>query len=64
MIKKFYYSHIRILKEYGYYTADYFDGVHYFALHVCLCRTKKRALEIARAQVDYLNDKLKKGETI
>lgn len=58
-MKEYTYKNIKLYETYGRWSADYYDGNKYFALHASCCETKKEALEIAKEMVDYLNSKTK-----
>ena len=52
---KYLYKNISLFRDFGGWQANYrINGIE-FALHRCCSRTKGRAMEIAREQVDWLN---------
>lgn len=56
-MKKYLYKNIRCIRVTCGWNANYIlDSGKVFGLHVCGCRTKKRAYEIAKEQVDYMNE--------
>ena len=56
-MKKYLYKNIRLYETYSRWSADYYDGKDYFALHAACCETKKEALTLAKDMIDYLNSK-------
>lgn len=55
-MKKFTYKNIVLYRTWGTWQADYrLENGKRFGLHCCCCDTKKKAYEIAKEEVDFLN---------
>ena len=55
---KLLYKHIKLFNEWGTWQADYqYPNGTRFALHRCCCKTKGRAYELAKQDIDYLNQR-------
>lgn len=58
MARRYKYKNIVAWKTWDRWHADYVtEQGKRFALHCCACRTKADAMQIAKEQVDYLNEK-------
>lgn len=56
-MRKYMYKNIHVYMYWGTWNADYkHENGRQFALHRCCCKTKKVAYEIAKKEVDFLNE--------
>lgn len=56
-MKAYTYKNIEVFEYWGTWQANYNDNGKRFALHRKCCKTKKQAIELAKAEVNYLNER-------